>query len=336
MTKQGFIRTPYYPQLIAVFEQDKDSIAKALILSLILYWTSRDLNSCFERKAHEKQIARHLQLDDTFVAQTIDELLACKILYKQQKLEQQSKIPFDVLNFIKKLHVDDTVYKEQILVDYVKLGAYLQKGNINITTKLLTYAGDDAFDIYDYISDNKVPFIQGIIGSLTNDNFDKAAFICAKLLYQLVNSDEEFMFKALAPGWKMLINPPASVNDIASRFLHEDERAIDLGFSDGNFFMPDGNLYGSKFHKVIQKGKNKEAKILVAAILLAICSISAKCSFVSDLDYELLEKAIILVHKHLNIKARLDNCYFDYLYVNDNMRYQYLAKYQHTINLLSN
>lgn len=334
MTKQGFIRTPYYPQLSAIFINDQNNIAKALVLSLILYWTSRDLDSCFERKAHEKQIARHLQLNDSFVAQTIDELLERKILYRQQQRLCANKISFDVINFIKKLHVENVEFKELILVDYVKLSSALAQANIHINTKLLTYAGDDFFEIYDYISDNKVHFIQGIIGSLSADYFDKAAFICAKLLHHLVNHDEDFMFKALAPGWKMLINPPASINDIASRFLHKDERAIDLGFSDGNFFMPDGDLYGSRFHKVIQKGNNKEAKILVACILLAICSVSTNCSFVSDLSYEHLEYAIVLLHDSLHIKARLDNCYFDYLYVDEPTRYKFLAKYQTTLNKL--
>lgn len=328
MAKIGFTRIPYYPQLKAIFKEDATD--KALVLSLILYWSSRDLDSFFDLNAHTRQIAVHLSLNTQFVINTIDELLERQIIYIHKfKQEQKNKEPFDALNYIKQVNQkkDKIIFK--VLVNYVTLSKVLEHQHLNIKPKLLSYAGDDFFDLYDVITEQKVHFTQGILGILKGKDFEEAAIIVAKILHYLVNNEEEFIFKSLAPGWKMLINPPATINDIASRFVKDDERAIDLGFTDGNFFMPDGNEYGSRYHYVIQKQKSqKEAKILVASILLGICTVSNDLHFISDLQFEELKPAFNLLYRCTKRIARLDLAYFDNLYLSEEQKLKLLASYQ--------
>ena len=304
MALTGLTRTPYYPVLSSLLPQDNNSV---LLLSALLYWCSRFRNSAFNERTHIGQFAVHLNLSIEQIRKSLHDIKKLEILNEKRELIETQKDPKDGnQNPSNKI-------KENILlsINYKKLSELLKEHNINLSPKVLKHSADDSFDFFATIGDYALPLEQKLIGCAKDKIFADVAYALSKLLVYIANFEEDFAFKALAPGWRMLIQPPATYKDIASRWLSEDDRAIDIEFSDGTFFLPDGDKYGAQEHICLQRGKKEEPKILASAFLLTAQAASKnQLRFISDLDPKNIEKAIRLVHKALNVKVELLDLYY--------------------------
>ena len=303
MALTGLTRTPYFPVLTALFPQDNNSV---LLLSALLYWCSRFRNSSFNERTHIGQFAVHLNLSIEQIKHSLNEIKKLNIINEKRELKEKKKDPNDGNQNSNKI-------KENILlnINYKKLSELLKSHNIDLSAKVLKHSADDSFDFFATIGDYALPLEQKLIGCAKDKIFTDVAFALAKLLVYIANFEDDFAFKALAPGWRMLIQPPATYQDIASRWLGEDDRAIDIEFSDGTFFLPDGDKYGAQEHLCLQRGKKEEPQILAAAFLLTAQESSQyQLRFISDLSPALLEKAINLVNRALTIKPKLLDIYY--------------------------
>lgn len=303
MALTGLTRTPYFPVLTALFPQDNNSV---LLLSALLYWCSRFRNSSFNERTHIGQFAVHLNLSIEQIKHSLNEIKKLDIIDEKRELIETKKDPNDGNQNSNKI-------KENILlnINYKKLSELLKSHNIDLSAKVLKHSADDSFDFFATIGDYALPLEQKLIGCAKDKIFTDVAFALAKLLVYIANFEDDFAFKALAPGWRMLIQPPATYQDIASRWLSEDDRAIDIEFSDGTFFLPDGDKYGAQEHLCLQRGKKEEPQILAAAFLLTAQESSQyQLRFISDLSPALLEKAINLVNRALSIKPKLLDIYY--------------------------
>lgn len=303
MALTGLTRTPYFPVLTALFPQDNNSV---LLLSALLYWCSRFRNSSFNERTHIGQFAVHLNLSIEQIKHSLNEIKKLDIIDEKRELIETKKDPNDGNQNSNKI-------KENILlnINYKKLSELLKSHNIDLSAKVLKHSADDSFDFFATIGDYALPLEQKLIGCAKDKIFTDVAFALAKLLVYIANFEDDFAFKALAPGWRMLIQPPATYQDIASRWLSEDDRAIDIEFSDGTFFLPDGEKYGAQEHLCLQRGKKEEPQILAAAFLLTAQESSQyQLRFISDLSPALLEKAINLVNRALSIKPKLLDIYY--------------------------
>lgn len=304
MALTGLTRTPYFPVLSALFPQDNNSV---LLLSALLYWCSRFRNSTFNERTHIGQFAVHLNLSIEQIKQSLNEIKKLDIIDEKRELIETKKDPNDGNQ------TSTNKTKENILlsINYKKLSELLKSRNIYLSPKVLKHSADDSFDFFATIGDYALPLEQKLIGCAKDKIFTDVALALAKLLVYIANFEDDFAFKALAPGWRMLIQPPATYEDIASRWLSEDDRAIDIEFSDGTFFLPDGDKYGAQEHPCLQRGKKEEPQILAAAFLLTAQEASQQqLRFISDLSPAKLEKAINLVNRALAIKPKLLDIYY--------------------------
>ena len=248
----------------------------------------------------------HLNLSIEQIKHSLNEIKKLNIIDEKRELIETKKDPNDGNQNSNKI-------KENILlnINYKKLSELLKSHNIDLSAKVLKHSADDSFDFFATIGDYALPLEQKLIGCAKDKIFTDVAFALAKLLVYIANFEDDFAFKALAPGWRMLIQPPATYQDIASRWLGEDDRAIDIEFSDGTFFLPDGDKYGAQEHLCLQRGKKEEPQILAAAFLLTAQESSQyQLRFISDLSPALLEKAINLVNRALTIKPILLDIYY--------------------------
>ena len=307
MAISGLTRTPYYPVLNAIFTESPKDV---LVFSALLYWCSRFRNSEFNERTHLGQFAIHLNLSFKEIKNSLNTIKHKQLL--KERIEQiiSQKDPCDG-----NPQSGQTI-KENILlsIDYHKLASLLAEKGFNLSPKVLKHCADDSFDFFATIYDGVLLIEHKLLGSIQGEVFDKVALNLAKLLNYIANYEEDFAFKALAPGWRMLIQPPATAEDIASRWLKKEERAIDIEFSDGVIFIPDGDKYGALEHVCHQKGKIKEAKILAVAFMLtAQHSSDNSLKFISDLKPTEINDAINLVNRALAITPTLSKLYYEEL-----------------------
>lgn len=298
-SKQLFTRVPYYPDLRVLFE--KDAPERSMVLSLILYWSVRDLDSAFDPAAHTRQMCAHLRLEPPFVEEAMQDLIDRGILKKGQ---------------------DGT-----ITTDLITLSRELTQKGVNADPRMLSSAADDSIDLYAQIQPSRMSCRQGILGQLCGGDFDRACATVAAMLSALAEEEGDFLAKALAPGWKLMVSPPVKARDICARFTHRDERAIDLGFADATFFMPDGNEHGSRLHALTHKSAQKEPRVLASAVLLGICDASDEISFVSDLHVPELKDAVVLLHRLTGIVAHLGEEYYGGLFIDDDTKKRYVEEF---------
>lgn len=188
------------------------------------------------------------------------------------------------------------------------------KHNLNIPVKILRLASDDYFDIYSYLSPKRMPLVQGLVGMVKGGIYDEAALNVCKVICGICKDGdyEDFSYKALAPGWRMLAQPPATAEDVVQRYLREGERSVDIDLMDGSFFMPDGDYFGTEKHKIWHSGKSKEPRVLATALYLCFTALSHDVEFYSDLDLEELKDGFELLNKFTGLKGRLSEVYFNY------------------------
>ena len=65
MEPHGLCRIPYYPELNCINNSLGDQ--SALVLSVLLYWYSKDRHQRFNARCHVQQLSRNLNIDSSIV-----------------------------------------------------------------------------------------------------------------------------------------------------------------------------------------------------------------------------------------------------------------------------
>ncbi len=301
---RGITRVPYFPELELLNEEHCEALP--LTLSSLLYWSSLENAPRFNTRQHLVQLARNLRRDPNDIEAALELLCAKKILIKDIcpfetcSEDPQKKIKYDIFYSL----------------DFHRLGEMLKERGLNVPQKVLRAAADDTFDIRSYISPSRLPLVTGLKGFIRAKDYECAAVHCAKILCGICAEEdlEAFSYKALAPGWRMLVQPPAQANDIAARWMRQGERSIDVDLTDGSFFLPDADCFGTADHHLWHCLKNKEPRVLAAALYLAVqaCS-NGNMHFYSELSVKELTPAFLLVKRLCGLVPTLDEVYFDNL-----------------------
>ncbi len=301
MREPGLTRVPYYPELNVLNRSPGD--CRALVLSVLLYWHTLHEHERFNLRLHGRQLALKLRISPEEIDEAVRSLAGPGILsYESREFETESANPG------KKLKKD-----EFFTLDFKALHRFLSEHGRPIPLKVLRQASSDYFDLYTYISADAVPLRQGLLGRLCGENFEKSALFAAALTTGICADDglEDFSHQALAPGWRMLAQPPATPGDIKSRWLRDGERGIDIETGDGVIFIPDGDLLGTGEHKIWHSKNNPAARTLAAALFLGIQALCPEMSFISDLKVSEFAPAFRLLKERMGIEAELKAAYFE-------------------------
>ena len=304
MEETGITRIPYYPELKCLNRGNIRGDITALVMSVMLYWNSLEKCIRFNARSHLELLSINLKERKEDIRESMEYLCSIGILEKEtetirtQSLQESKKIKFNefyTLNF--------HVLKETLL-----------RHGCNIPVKILKMASDDYFDIYAYISPRRLPVIQGVFGMVKGEFYEKAAVSVCQILCGICSDKryEEFSVKALAQGWRILAQPPVSAEELAARYLRAGERSVDVDLTDGSFFLPDGNCFGTQTHRIWHCAKTAEPKILAGSLYLCFCTICPDLKFYSDLTVAELEPAIRLLYEFTGLKAVLTDRYFFY------------------------
>lgn len=290
MAKKGLVRVPYYPQLHCL--QAIHEYAPQ-VMSLLLFWMARSKEPSYTEARHNYQMAQHLgiNLPDFDICLTA---LKDKQLFIEHVIVTPAnpEIPSSKEHREVFLSIDFSTFKDLL----EELGA-----SPDITLKTLQHAADDSFDCYDVIEEKFLPVTQLLLGYLSGSDYEKAALLVSRMVVCLNEFAEDFAFKAIAPGWKLLLTVPMAeswesyAQELTVRFMRAGERAIDLSFTDGNLFVPDYAEIKTKCHMVKHYGNKKEPRVLTSAILLAlVATFPDKLSYQSELSVSELKDAFIL------------------------------------------
>ena len=304
MEDLGLTRIPYYSELSVFNRSDVNNDVTALVLSVMLYWHSKDKYVHFNARNHVHLLARNLRVSPQSVKESLDYLTSIKILDKKEEtITTNSESPDK-----------KTKLNEFYSLNFHNLHVSLRDQGLNVPVKILRLASDDYFDVYSYISPDRLPKLQGLVGLIKGEDYDKAAFNACKIICGICREPEyeDFSYKALAPGWRMLAQPPATADDLVERYLRDGERSVDVDLMDGSFFMPDGNYFGTEKHKIWHSGKKTEPRILASALYLCFTACSDEITFYSDLSLDELQKGFELLYKFTGLKGKLTDFYFNY------------------------
>ena len=302
---RGLTRVPYFPELESFRDPGDPADLSALVLSCLLYWDSLDCHRAFNARQHAAQLARSLRVSPEGVLKALAHLTSLGLLsYREETFETQSEDP-------SRRTKTDSFYT----VNFHALHEALVEHGIPVPVKVLRLAADDSFDFFTYLSPYRLPIEQGLLGTCAGKDYEKVAEAVARLVAALCAEDdlEEFSRASLAPGWRMLAQPPCTAEGIASRWEREGERAIDLDLMDGTFFLPDADVFGSDKHLVRQGGKAREPKDLASAILLCCAGSCPSLHFVSDLKPSELSRAIALCQRLSGVTPLIGDPYFESL-----------------------
>ena len=302
MEQLGLNRIPYYSEL-AVFNRDEvNNDITSLVLSVLLYWQSKDKYVRFNARQHSYLLARNLRVSHEKVIEALTYLTSLSLLDKQtETITTKGDTPKEKLN-------------EFYHLNFHRLKVALKEKGLDIPIKILRLASDDYFDLFSYLSPNRLPLVQGLVGMIKGDKYEEAALNVCKILVGICATAEyeDFSYKALAPGWRMLCQAPVTAEELVQRYLQEGERSVDIDLTDGSFFMPDGDYFGTEKHKIWHSGKAIEPRILASCMYLCFTAIDKEVSFYSDLTVTELKKAFELLYRFTNLKGRLDEVYFNY------------------------
>ncbi|MBE6422674.1 hypothetical protein [Succinivibrio dextrinosolvens] len=304
MEEFGLTRVPYYPELNVVNRDNVNNDCSSLVLSVLLFWHSKDKYVRFNARCHTHLLARNLRVSPEAVKEALEYLASIKILIKEEEvITTNSEDP----NKRTKLN-------EFYDLDFHSLHEYLKRRDIIIPVKVLRLASDDYFDFYSYISPRRLPVVQGLLGMVKGEKYDTAALNACAIICGICRESEyeDFSYKALAPGWRMLAQPPATAYDVVQRYQREGERSVDIDLMDGSFFMPDGDYFGTEKHKIWHSGKTTEPRILAAALYLCFTAVDEDVEFYSDLNMDELKAAFELLYRFTSLKGRIGDYYYHY------------------------
>jgi hypothetical protein len=322
MQLHGLCRVPYYPELNCLNADLADKTA--LILSILLYWHSKVPHQRFNARAHVRQLARNLRMDEDIIRSCLRKLVDLKILdYTAVNFKTNSDNPL-------KQQKTDEFYD----LNFHNLHEVLKEHGLNIPVKVLHLAADDSFDHMAYISPERLPTLQGLYGMVKGEAYDETALNIAFILCGICKDEtyEAFSYKALAPGWRMLVQADADPYLVAERWMREGERSIDVDLGDGSFFLPDGNYFGTEKHYIWHTKKNREPKILAAALYLVATAKTSEAQFFSDLSLEELRESFTLLHRFTELLGKIEEPYYYNLDLQGENKTKAIALYQEIIN----
>ncbi|MGN0915571.1 MAG: hypothetical protein ACI4NE_04375 [Succinivibrio sp.] len=326
MEEKGLTRIPYYSEL-HVFDRDNvNNDILSLVLSVMLYWHSRDRYHRFNAREHLRLLSRNLRRPDEKVLECLEYAAEIGILnHEKECFTTQSENPD------KREKIND-FYS----LNFHNLHEQLKAKGICIPVKILRLASDDYFDLYAYLSPKRMPLVQGLVGQVKGEEYEMGALNACKIICGICEDSEfeDFSYKALAPGWRMLAQPPASAEDVVERYLREGERSVDVDLMDGSFFMPDGNYFGTEIHKIWHSGKKTEPRILAAALYLGFTAVSKDVSFYSDLNLAKLKPGFELLYRFTGLKGVLTAHYFDRLDLHGEDREKAQKEYESILDSL--
>lgn len=306
MAKSGLWRLPYYPQLTALFSGQHGP--ESLVLSALLFWNTRDAGCRFEARQHLYQLALHLNLEVPAVQEALERLTERGFLYSVTEKRLKKADPHLAANG----ETPPPKYEKHVYLrlNLKILAAQLQAAGLErLSPRVLRQAAADNFELYDAINPERLPLTQYLLGSVSGEDFERTARNCAALVCSVAEKDEDFALKAAAPGWRMLIQPPATGPDIAGRWLRDGERAIDFEFGAGTIFLPDSSCFRAQRHQVVQPGQCREARILAAAFLMAAACSCAGLTFCSEIDMSEIKEAAQLLYRHTGLKPELSETF---------------------------
>lgn len=297
MARLGLVRVPYYPQLTVLAQLHPYA---PQVMSLLLYWHTRagtpeSYTYCPLR--HDFQSANHLGLSREDFHGAFQALEDKGIFASQEfavppkEVTAESKVRYEVRYNLNLAQLQATLSA---------LNAPAPAQNL----KLLFHAADDSFECYDVICDKFLPVTQNLEGVIAGTDFEAAALLCARFMVYVNEEHEELAQKAIAPGWKLLLNVPLNqepedyAKELYQRYVRKGERAVDLSFSDGNFFLPDNDQIKTLVHTVkhYQGKKDQGALTLTAALMLLLCvHFPGNFSYRSELTKKELQAAMQLL-----------------------------------------
>ena len=337
MARFGLYRVPLYPQLKVL----NDDPAFVKVLSVILFLATQDSNNVIKKERDVHLFALYLQEEAATVLKIIDDLILKGILKHQFKVFLRKKDP-QLLKQGQKLK-DEYASELYLTLDLRRLMLLLEKRGLNLPLKILKNAALDKVDFFGVISERTLPLMQKLVGQVSHEDFDKAALICAQIATYATAHEEDFSYKALAPGWRLLLQPAINSEEseqevsfaVAQRWMREDERAIDLSFADGNFFMTDSSFIGGNQHYILHGKKQKESTNLAAACLIGMATVTEKLCYISDLSFNEVKEALEFLYKATGLKGRLTLAYFLNLQSDEKKAFEDYAQYQKFIGILA-
>ncbi|MCR5536658.1 MAG: hypothetical protein K6F05_04505 [Succinivibrio sp.] len=300
MQWHGLTRIPFYPELEVLRRTPADRLPQ--VLSLLLYWYSLPEHQDFNLRKHTHQISRSLRIAPQEVEECLDYLQELGIVtakehsFKTQSLNHDKQVKTDII----------------LSFNFRALSERLTAYDLPVPVRVLKQASADHLDFYTYLSEERLPLVQGLSGRLTGEKYEQTCQTIGTLLVRLCADPEleDFARMAISPAWLMLCQPPQSGEDLARRWLRREERAIDLDLTDGAFFLPDADSFGTQLPHLWHRGKRQEPRVLAAALYLCPTSFSEEVHFISDLPLEVIEQALKLLYKFTGRLGRLDEAYF--------------------------
>lgn len=330
MAKKGLVRVPYYPQLNVLRPLHPDA---PLVMSSLLFWMARNSEPTFCELRHNYQMAMHLGLplasftaclqclkqEQLFIAHEF--VIPPKEVTANSKERHETRLSLDFMALERLLaHLSSQCADQEAIDNEAKTTLPPPLPACPLTSKLLQHAADDAFDFYDVIDEKFLPVTQKLCGTLRGDDFTRAAELCSQLVVFINEKHEELAFKAIAPGWKLLLIVPIHqswqeyAQELSIRFLRTGERAVDLNLSDGNFFFPDYDEIKSPQHLIKHFGQKVEPRIVASALLIALSAHFPQQLYLqSELSVKELTPAIKLVHElwpELDLSKAFTPAYF--------------------------
>ena len=297
MARHGLVRVPYYPQLSVL---TKLHPCAPQVMSLLLFWHTRAGTPeayTYCPKRHDFQLAQQLGLSLTEFQGAYERLCQEHVLGARTfELLPKEATPGSKIKSETRYNLNLGALKDLL----TKLGAPTPAQNL----KLLAHAAADSFECYDVIEEKFLPLTQSLIGVIAGAEYEAAALLCARFMVYLNEEHEELAQRAIAPGWKLLLNVPLGqapedyAQDLVQRYLRPGERAVDLSFSDGNFFLPDHDHIKTTIHTVkhYQGRKDHGALTITAALMLLLCAHFPKnFSYSSELAIAELKDALELL-----------------------------------------
>ncbi|MGN1281430.1 MAG: hypothetical protein ACI4UM_05955 [Succinivibrio sp.] len=326
MEELGLTRIPYYSELSVFTRKDVSNDPLTLVLSVMLYWHSLDRCQRFNSRNHVHLLSRNLKISPEAVKDCLNYLTNIGILEcTQETVTTNSENPDKQIK-----------QNEFYTLNFHVLHELLKEHNLNIPVKILRMASDDYFDIYSYLSPKRMPVVQGLNGMVKGGIYNEAALNVCRIICGICEDPlyEEFSYKALAPGWRMLSQPPAKPEDLVERYLRDGERSVDIDLTDGSFFLPDGDYFGTEKHRIWHSGKANEPRVLAAALYLCFTALSNDVEFFSDLRISQLKDAFALLYRFTGLTGRLSDTFFVYQDLTDEKKDDAIKEYEQILNIL--
>lgn len=333
MPRKGLYRIPCYPQLKALGISDLE----VNVLSILLYLAAQQDGTALIRDYDCHQYALYLDRSPVDIKKAAANLTCLGILKPCPEAPLSGRaLHFSNYHGQQKEALSEDHQMIPCRFELTLLQKKLASCNLPLSYRILKNAATDRLDFMAQVTELRLPVVQRLVGVIKGDDFNRAALILAKLCCQITADDEKLAQKVFAPGWLLLLQPALTSDTrqneiakaVADRWCREGERAIDLSFADGNFFMADGNFILRNNHYLVHVKPTAECIMVSAALLIAIATICPTLYYVSDITTDTVFKALWYLQKLCSIKGRLTYEYFLNLLGDENIAKEKWLEYQ--------